>query len=257
MADHLQSIFGTEKDRVNCPFYFQIGACRHGDKCSRRHNKPSLSQTLIFFNMWRNPIVSNPNADLVKTEEEFEAFYADIYEELSKFGEIDELHVCDNISDHLLGNVYCKFYEEESAEKAMKGLAGRFYAGKPIVAEFSPVTDFRESSCRQYEMNECNRGGYCNFMHLKPVSRDIYRRLFRRKRTSRSRSNSRSRSRSPPRRKRSRSTSRSPDRSHKSRRSRSNSPRERRTSGGDRDRGRDDNRSRRDYREKERDRPRK
>lgn len=25
MADHLASIFGTEKDRVNCPFYFKIG----------------------------------------------------------------------------------------------------------------------------------------------------------------------------------------------------------------------------------------
>lgn len=26
MADHLASIFGTEKDRVNCPFYIKIGA---------------------------------------------------------------------------------------------------------------------------------------------------------------------------------------------------------------------------------------
>lgn len=25
MADHLAQIFGTEKDRVNCPFYFKIG----------------------------------------------------------------------------------------------------------------------------------------------------------------------------------------------------------------------------------------
>ncbi|CDY21243.1 BnaC02g28800D [Brassica napus] len=29
MAEHLASIFGTEKDRVNCPFYLKIGACRH------------------------------------------------------------------------------------------------------------------------------------------------------------------------------------------------------------------------------------
>lgn len=29
MANHLASIFGTEKDRVNCPFYFKIGwVCR-------------------------------------------------------------------------------------------------------------------------------------------------------------------------------------------------------------------------------------
>jgi len=25
MAQHLANIFGTEKDRVNCPFYFKIG----------------------------------------------------------------------------------------------------------------------------------------------------------------------------------------------------------------------------------------
>ena len=27
-AEHLASIFGTEKDRVNCPFFFKIGSCR-------------------------------------------------------------------------------------------------------------------------------------------------------------------------------------------------------------------------------------
>jgi hypothetical protein len=27
MAEHLASIFGTEKDRVNCPFYFKVRAC--------------------------------------------------------------------------------------------------------------------------------------------------------------------------------------------------------------------------------------
>ena len=48
---------------------------------------------------------------------------------------------------------------------------GRFYAGRPIMCEFSPVTDFREATCRQYEENTCTRGGYCNFMHLRPISK--------------------------------------------------------------------------------------
>lgn len=30
MAEHLASIFGTEKDRVNCPFYFKIGCGTQG-----------------------------------------------------------------------------------------------------------------------------------------------------------------------------------------------------------------------------------
>lgn len=33
--------------RVNCSFYFKIGACRHGDRCSRLHNKPTFSQVKI------------------------------------------------------------------------------------------------------------------------------------------------------------------------------------------------------------------
>ena len=29
-AEHLARIHGTEEDKVNCPFYYKIGACRHG-----------------------------------------------------------------------------------------------------------------------------------------------------------------------------------------------------------------------------------
>lgn len=50
--------------------------------------------------------------------------------------------------------------------------------GRPILVEFSPVTDFREATCRQYEENTCTRGGYCNFMHLRPISRDLRKQLF-------------------------------------------------------------------------------
>ena len=55
MAEHLASIYGTEKDRVNCPFYFKIGACRHGERCSRLHMRPTLSQTILMTNMYENP----------------------------------------------------------------------------------------------------------------------------------------------------------------------------------------------------------
>ena len=65
--------------------------------------------------------------------------------------------------------------EEENAEKAVDELNNRWYGGRPIVAELSPVTDFREASCRLYENGECTRGGFCNFMHIKPVSRDVSR----------------------------------------------------------------------------------
>ena len=63
MAEYLASIFGTEKDKVNCSFYFKIGACRHGDRCSRIHNKPTFSQTLVIQNLYINPQNSAKSAD--------------------------------------------------------------------------------------------------------------------------------------------------------------------------------------------------
>ena len=75
--------------------------------------------------------------------------------ELSKYGELLDLNVCDNLGDHLIGNVYAKFATEDDADKAIKILYGKYYAGKPIVGEFSPVTDFRESRCRQYDDGSC------------------------------------------------------------------------------------------------------
>ncbi|KAG9151262.1 hypothetical protein Leryth_002814 [Lithospermum erythrorhizon] len=100
----------------------------------------------------------------------------------------------------MVGNVYVQFSEEEHASNAFKNLTGRFYAGRPIIVDFSPVKDFREATCRQYEENICNRGRYCNFMHLKKIGRDLRRHLFGRYRRS-YRSRSRSRSRSPYRHK--------------------------------------------------------
>ncbi|KAL0267579.1 UNVERIFIED_CONTAM: hypothetical protein PYX00_009810 [Menopon gallinae] len=192
MAEYLASIFGTEKDKVNCSFYFKIGACRHGDRCSRIHNKPSFSQTTLLQNLYVNPQNSAKSADgshLVanvsdeEMQEHYDNFFEDVFVECEdKYGEIEEMNVCDNLGDHLVGNVYIKFRREEDAEKAVNDLNNRWFGGRPVYAELSPVTDFREACCRQYEMGECTRSGFCNFMHLKPISRELRRYLYSRRR---------------------------------------------------------------------------
>merc|ERR1739848_673624 len=117
-----------------------------------------------------------------------------------------------------------KFRREEDAARAVADLNNRWFGGRPIYAELSPVTDFREACCRQYEMGECVRSGFCNFMHLKPISRELRRELYGRRgaqsglgnhgrnkddekkgerRRSRSRDRERKRSRSRERRRRS------------------------------------------------------
>ena len=187
MANYLASIFGTEKDKVNCSFYFKIGACRHGDRCSRIHNKPTFSQTIVLQNLYINPQNSAKSADgshlthvsdeemqvsskgyleselflfyaqvrssfylifyNILFQEHYDNFFEDCFVEAEeKYGEVEEMNVCDNLGDHLVGNVYVKFRREEDAERAVNELNNRWFGGRPIYAELSPVTDFREVS---------------------------------------------------------------------------------------------------------------
>ena len=158
MAEYLASIFGTEKDKVNCSFYFKIGACRHGDRCSRIHNKPTFSQTIVLNNLYINPQNSAKSADGShltnvsdeEMQEHYDNFFEDVFVEAEdKYGEVEEMNVCDNLGDHLVGNVYIKFRREEDAARAVADLNNRWFGGRPIYAELSPVTDFREACCRK------------------------------------------------------------------------------------------------------------
>jgi hypothetical protein len=80
MANYLASIFGTEQDKVNCSFYYKIGACRHGDRCSRKHVKPSYSQTILLPNLYQNPAYDPKNKmNPQQMQMHFDAFYEDIW----------------------------------------------------------------------------------------------------------------------------------------------------------------------------------
>jgi len=187
MAEQLARIFGTEEDRVNCPFYFKIGACRNGDQCNRQHNRPTMSQTLLLSHMYPNTpealAIANDEPwddDMYdRAQQHLEAFYTEVFLELANYGEIEDLVVVDNLCDHLIGNVYVKYYHEEDAERALGKLTGRFYSGKLIQAEYTTVSDFREARCRAFHETRCNRGGYCNFMHIKHIPKAIKRRVVR------------------------------------------------------------------------------
>ncbi|KAK6168513.1 splicing factor U2AF 35 kDa subunit isoform X2 [Patella vulgata] len=248
MAEYLASIFGTEKDKVNCSFYFKIGACRHGERCSRLHNKPTFSQTVLLLNLYLNPQNtaltadgSHIQMDEFEIQQHYDEFFEEVYTEMEKYGEIEEMNVCDNLGDHLVGNVYVKYRYEEDAEKGVADLNNRWFNGRPIHCELSPVTDFREACCRQYEMGECTRGGFCNFMHLKPISRELRRELYSRRRKrgalTSARGGTRSRSRSPP-------TKRGRSREREGGRRRSRSRERRRSRSGERSHDRPRDRSR-------------
>lgn len=48
---------GTSRNAFMCCLTI-CRACRHGDRCSRIHNKPTISQTLLLQNMYQNPMMS-------------------------------------------------------------------------------------------------------------------------------------------------------------------------------------------------------
>ncbi|KAH8740880.1 U2AG splicing factor U2AF U2snRNP auxilliary factor, partial [Cryptosporidium ryanae] len=102
----------------------------------------------------------------------------EMFGELSKYGEICELLICDNIGDHMIGNVYIRYSSEEYARSALINLRSKGYMGKQVRVELSPVSDFKEAKCRQYIDGCCNRGGYCNFMHIKHIPRCVKDKLF-------------------------------------------------------------------------------
>ena len=96
------------------------------------------------------PVVSDE-----EMQENYDNFFDEVFVECEdRYGEIEEMNVCDNLGDHLVGNVYIKFKRETDAEAAVSDLNSRWFGGRPIYAELSPVTDFREACCRQYEMGE-------------------------------------------------------------------------------------------------------
>lgn len=45
----------------------------------------------------------------VEVQEHYDNFFEEVFTELQeKYGEIEEMNVCDNLGDHLVGNVYVK-----------------------------------------------------------------------------------------------------------------------------------------------------
>ena len=94
-------------DKVNCSFYYKIGACRHGDRCSRKHVKPSYSQTVLLPNLYQNPAYDPKNKmNPSQLQNHFDAFYEDFWCEMCKYGEIEEVVVCDNNNDRRFPSLF-------------------------------------------------------------------------------------------------------------------------------------------------------
>lgn len=166
-------------DKSVCSFYQKIGACRHGERCSRKHIRPVESKTVLLANLYQNPKVDKNQDGESESQatETFEHFYTDIFRKLAQIGEVEQVVVCENENFHLSGNVYVRFSNTFAATDAVMLINQEWYAGRPVYCELSPVTSFHEANCRAYDTNSCTRGDHCNFMHVKRPSNELRSKL--------------------------------------------------------------------------------
>nr|XP_058912016.1 U2 small nuclear ribonucleoprotein auxiliary factor 35 kDa subunit-related protein 2-like [Kogia breviceps] len=166
-----------EKDRANCQFYSKTGACRFGDRCSRKHNFPASSPTLLIKSMFTTFGMEqcrrddyDPDASLEYSEEEtyqqFLDFYDDVLPEFKNVGKVIQFKVSCNLEPHLKGNVYVQYQSEEECQAALSLFNGRWYAERQLQCEFCPVTRWKMAICGLFEIQQCPRGKHCNFLHV-------------------------------------------------------------------------------------------
>lgn len=67
----------------------------------------SIALYFVLINVFYDPVVANVSDE--EMQEHYDNFFEDVFVELEdKYGEIEEMNVCDNLGDHLVGNVYIK-----------------------------------------------------------------------------------------------------------------------------------------------------
>uniref|UniRef100_A0A1A7YGL6 Zinc finger (CCCH type), RNA-binding motif and serine/arginine rich 2 n=1 Tax=Iconisemion striatum TaxID=60296 RepID=A0A1A7YGL6_9TELE len=169
--------FGTERDVANCPFFLKTGACRFGDRCSRKHTYPTDSPTLLIRAMFTTFGMEQSRRDdydidacLEHSEEElhesFLDFYHDVLPEFKSVGNVVQFKVCCNHEPHLRGNVYVQFATEEQCKEAFIKFNGRWYAGRQLQCEMCPVTRWKSAICGLFDRKKCPKGKHCNFLHV-------------------------------------------------------------------------------------------
>lgn len=152
--------------------------------CCKKHLSPKASSTLLFRNMFRDPLTTHYKAvypfqrhKFISPEKEdihsnkiksngrqFMKFFRDVYPEFEKFGTVKKVLVSNNLMPHLRGNVYVFFSNIMEGIECYNKMVGRYYGGYPLLVEFSYMVSANEAIC-QYR-KKCPRFDECNFLHI-------------------------------------------------------------------------------------------
>ncbi|KAF0699705.1 Aste57867_9754 [Aphanomyces stellatus] len=180
-TENVHKMTSEQKKMLLCSFFIRTGVCRFGDHCSRIHAPPSAPGRFVLFpGMHTIGVRSHRDGDdhLELDEREmrdgYRAFYFDALVELLKFGHLVQLNTCCNTASHLRGNVYVEYQTAQQAADAREGLYGRWYAGRQLLPEVTPISSWSDAICGLFLRKRCVRGGDCNFLHpfVNPVEPD-------------------------------------------------------------------------------------
>lgn len=98
--------------------------------------------------------------------QQFMDFYDDVLPEFRNAGKVVQFKVSCNFEPHLRGNVYVQYDTEDQCKKAFMMFNGRWYAGRQLQCEFSPVTKWKTAICGLFDRRKCPKGKHCNFLHV-------------------------------------------------------------------------------------------
>nr|CCC93504.1 unnamed protein product [Trypanosoma congolense IL3000] len=168
-----------------CIFFSKMGACRHGDNCTKIHVRPTSSPTVLFPLMYPNPAAIEHiqdrewdfHFDRRYLRQHFERFYKETWRTFMELGHIAELRVVSNLGDHLLGNVYIRFEDSHEALRVVRELKAKKLNNIVLLPELSPVTNFADACCKEDLEGNCERGSQCNYLHIMKVSRKLMEKL--------------------------------------------------------------------------------
>lgn len=120
VPEELTKTVDTNPGKQPCSFFSKTSVCRFGIKCTRNHNRPSISNMILIPNFFTHirleqsaPTEYSSDLLLEYNDAElynaFKEFFADTLPEFQKFGNVTQFRVCYNEEAHLRGNVYVEF----------------------------------------------------------------------------------------------------------------------------------------------------
>ncbi|KAK6195831.1 hypothetical protein SNE40_001179 [Patella caerulea] len=179
-------IYSSERPVNECPFFKKTGACKYGDSCSRSHDYPEESKTVLIPGMFSHfrldqALIDEYDTDLSLEYEDkelynsFIEFYEDVLPEFKSIGTVTQFKVCSNCAPHLRGNVYVSFKSIEEAQQAVMKFNGRWYAGRQLNCEYRNIALWKSAICGLFSQKSCPKGNICNFLHVFHNPRNEFR----------------------------------------------------------------------------------